>query len=562
KSQRPKGLWKARVTSVPRFQPGGSQGPFHDSDSDDDFDDFDELEIQSSSSSNKKRRLSYSDSGSSDSGELYYWDSSRHCTPPPKRESSWTRRTRIMDTSSITFKGTQTNSKVTCDYEDWEDLKDLFGKALEQYEGEDASSALPLIRGVIHECHRFLLFYEDPSVLFSNPNNIPGHSPDTLTPPDERLHRDWTADHPPDSVGNKAFPNCKCVEPPTAFHSIFGTALFLFGNLVAQDPALVLEGEPESPLQYWLAALDVFETGENLPTRTSGRSVNLPEDWRFAIVWGRTLVCLADETISRLRKTSNSSTDDPSAYKRTPFFADEPTWPSQSPFSIIVQRRPPVTQRMSLITASPDEILRLAMDQFSRGIFHMPHPSHAVPPPAGKPPSSGGASSPLDSFSRAKELFTIASEVLLVAEKLDAPPQRKYWASWADSVFNQMKMEADVDAWRGPINRARGQCCLIVGTAQAEEFEEALERGDDSVLQSEDADEAREALTDAVAFLDKAKSSADPDQVDEELQHFLEEALLTLANMTLDEKAREALYARAQKESGGALDFDDKMDET
>ncbi|KAF5386418.1 hypothetical protein D9757_006637 [Collybiopsis confluens] len=564
KNQRPKGLWKARVTSAPRFQPGtGTDIPFHDSDSDnDDLDNLEELDFRLSNLNTKKRRLSASDTSTTDSGDLYYWDYSRQCTPPSSRESSWTRRTRIMDASSITARGTETNSKTTCDYEDWLDLKDLFGKAIEQYEGQDASDALPLIRGVIHECHRFLLFYQDPSVLFSNPSNIPGHTPTTLTPPDERFQRDWTAEN---TAGSTLFPDCKCVEPPTAFHAIFGTALFLFGNLVAQDPSLALEGEPNSPLQYWLAALDVFETGENLPTKTSGKFAHLPEDWRMAIVWGRALVCLADETISQLQKASGtaSSSDEPPQFKLGPFFANEPTWPPQSPFSVIVQRRPPVTQRMSLISASPDEILRLAMDQFSRGIFHMPHPSHALPP-VGKPPSSGGAPSPLDSFSRAKELFTIASEVLLVTEKLDVPLERKYWASWSDSVFSQMKMEADVDAWRGPINRARGQCCLIVGTAQAEEFEAALESGDSAILESEDAEEAREALTDAISFLEKARSSAsasDMDMDDHELQHFLEEALLTLANLTMDEQKREELYARAQTESGGAIDFDE-MDES
>ncbi|KAJ3988653.1 hypothetical protein F5890DRAFT_1471276 [Lentinula detonsa] len=562
KYQRPKGLWKARVTdSAPRFFPGtgtGSEATFHDSDSDNELGELDELEIRSSTSSSKRRRLSSSASSGSDSAaELYYWDYSRQCTPPPKRESSWTRRTRIMDTSSVASEGTQITSKATCDYEDWEDLKDLFSKAVEQYEGNDASDALPLIRGVVHECHRFLLFYQDPSVLFSIPHNIPGHSLDAVTPPDERIPRDWTVKTLAEPI-DKSFPHCKCVEPPTAFHAIFGTALFLFGNLVAQDPSVALEGEPDSPSQYWLAALDVFETGENLPTLTSGRSSNLPEDWRMAIVWGRTLVCLADNTITRSRKAVDTPPTQSLIPKPPvgPFFADEPKWPAQSPFSIIVQRRPPVTRRMSLITSTPNDILKLAMDQFSRGIFHMPHPSHAVPP-SGKSTTSGAAPA-LDSFSRAKELFTIGSEVLLVAEKLEVPSERKYWASWSDSVFNQMKMEADVDAWRGPINRARGQCCLIVGTAQAEEFEEALENGDETVLRSEDADEAREALTEAVSFLEKAKSSnnsTDMDQDDDELQHFLEEALLTLANLTLDEKKREDLYARAQKESGGAIDL-------
>ncbi|KAF9068386.1 hypothetical protein BDP27DRAFT_1421923 [Rhodocollybia butyracea] len=557
KHQRPKGLWKARVTSPPRFPHDTGSEP--NSDSDNELDYLDEIEIRSSGSTYKKRRLS---SSSSDSGELYYLDYPR-CTPPLKLESSWTQRKRIMDSSSLAHKGAETNSKATCDYEDWEDLKDLFSKAVEQYEGEDASDALPLIRGVIHECHRFLLFYQDPSVLFSNPSNIPGHSPQNLTPPDERSHRDWTAGAANTSANPliSKYPNCKCAETPTAFHAIFGTALFLFGNLVAQDPSLVLEGEPDSPLQYFLAALDVFETGENLPTLTSGRSGHLPEDWRMAIVWGRTLVCVADDTIARSRNATDTTTPKPPV---GPFFAEEPNWPPQSPFSIIVQRRPPVTHRMSLINSSPNDILKLAMDQFSRGIFHMPHPSHAVAP-LGKPPLSGGAPSPLDSFSRAKELFTIASEVLLVAEKLDVPSERKYWASFSNEIFSQMKMEADVEAWRGPINRARGQCCLIVGTAHAEEFEEAIESGNENILRSEDADEAREALTDAISFLEKAKSSAaanDMEQDDDELQHFLEEALLTLANLTLDEKQRELLYSRAQKESGGALDLSDEMDES
>ncbi len=49
------------------------------------------------------------------------------------------------------------------------DLKDLFAKAAEQYEGGSAAEALPLLRGVVHECHRFLIYYQDPSVLFSAP---------------------------------------------------------------------------------------------------------------------------------------------------------------------------------------------------------------------------------------------------------------------------------------------------------------------------------------------------------------------------------------------------------
>jgi len=326
-----------------------------------------------------------------------------------------------------------------------------------------------------------------------------------------------------------------CVELPTAFHAILGTALFLFGNLIAQEPSLALAGEPDVPTPYWFAALDVFETGENLPSRTSGYGCEAPEDWRMAIVWGRTLVCIADETLTRSAQHQSV----------TNLFNEETKWPRESPFSTIAARRPPVTRRMSMASSSAHDLMILAMDQFSRGIFHMPHQQTSD-----------------SSFSRAKELFTLASEVLLLAEKMDVATERQYWASWADSVFNQMKMEADMDQWRGPITRARGKCWLTVGSARVEELETALEAGDYGVLQSRDAEDARRGLTKAIEFFERAKGSASMnstglDDTDwRELSPLLTEALLTLANLTSDEQAREALYTRAEVEGGNLMDCD------
>jgi hypothetical protein len=370
----------------------------------------------------------------------------------------------------------------------------------------------------------------------------------------------------------------KCIDLSTAFHTILGTAIFFFGNIIAQNPELALAGEPDNGVPYWLAVMDVFETGENLPSRTSGLACrDTPEDWRMAIVWGRALVCIADEAVTRavkarqqaesglgIEEASSSELLSPTAY----FSADEPKWPPESPFSAIVSRRPPATRRMSLTTATPNDLMMLAMDQFSRGIFHMPHPRRVQ-----THHSPGAMASPApvqESFSRAKELFTIASEVLLLAEKLDIPSERQHWASWADSVFSQMKMEADMDAWRGPITRSRGRCWLIVGAARAEELEAALEHGEMDILRSEEAEDAREGLSTAISFFERAKSSAtatalsDPAE-SHELQSLLAEALLNLANLTEDEGRREELYARAQLESGGDLDLleeDGAMDES
>ena len=392
-------------------------------------------------------------------------------------------------------------------------------------------------------------------------------------------------------------------ELPTAFHAIFGTSLFLMGNLVSQDPSIVLPGEPDAPSTYWLAALDVFETGENLPSRIGGNGLDNTEDWRMAIVWGRTLVCLADEKVTHNMKVAKEQAQASSAASGdfcyypmgSAFSMSEPHWPPSSPFHAIAQFRPPVTRRMSLYSASAHDIMVLAMDQFSRGIFHMPHPhySHAHNPTfvhtpgtttggfqssnyfssASAPPSHYASpyvpsSDPLVSFSRPKELFTIASEVLGVAERLVSGTHRHYWASWADSVFNQMKNEADMDAWRAPILSARGRCWLVMGSAPVEEMEAALEAGDLDVLHTPEAEEAREGLAMAISFFERAKAqatdttmsmSSDPGELGgprDDVSPLLAEALLVLANLTADENKREELYARAQAEAGEDLKLD------
>lgn len=397
---------------------------------------------------------------------------------------------------------------------------------------------LPLLRAVIRECHRFLLAHPDPSAVYTSPGS--GHasrSPDTLTPTEERLRRDW----PPESLDTRLrasrsshpHPSAqKSLDPPTTFHAIFGTALYLMGSIISQEPALALPDEPSTASTYWLGALDIFETGESLSSMlASGASIQ--DDWRMYVSWGRTLVSLAEEKIAHSLRTSPSSSSSPPAmpslkdlrsgwppYQQPtvgPFSRVEPRWSPESPFHAIAAARPPVTRRMSLYSASAHDVMILAMDQLSRGIFHMPHPQysathnpsalhlhHLSAPPSMdapgfrrhrsfSPPASSKGSSTLE-FSRPRELFTVATEVLSVAERLASAAHREHWAMQADSVFNQMKMEADMVEWRMAVNAARGRCWLVIGEARAEDMEDALERGDVSVLESIEADEARDAL--------------------------------------------------------------------
>lgn len=451
-----------------------------------------------------------------------------------------------------------------------------------------------------------------------------------------------------------------------------------------------MPGEPANPVVYWLCALDAFEIGESLPVRTNGRvssgkgdyfssggsagtmsrsayaaramgGTPPPEDWRMAVIWGRTLVCIAEEVVRRQHERAKQGLPplqpsimqlgfslapgmqlssyaeavpmqpmmpaSPSpfpvqqqlaaaraaeAQKEVDPNTDSPVWPPNSPFATIVSRRPALPPRLSLESGvSAHELLLLAQDQFSRGILHMPHPQHlaharlsrgeqqqqtnsSVPDsflftpalgpstgyeknnarnasslssltlsynsPSTSPPTttttpSSSTSPPAHSpaattetFSRAKELYTIAYEVLLLSEKLDAAAERQTWAQWADSVFSQMKMEADTDAWRGHITAARGRCCVVIGSALAEGVEERLEKagggdGDDDmsgeahsgkrkreddnglpreteeqVLASEEAREAREVLTEAIGYLERAKEVFEARKLEEQEQ--------------------------------------------
>lgn len=105
---------------------------------------------------------------------------------------------------------------------------------------------------------------------------------------------------------------------------------------------------------------------------------------------------------------------------------------------------------------------------------------------------------------------------------------------------------------------------MIVGAARAEELEGALESGDMDVLNTEDAEDARDTLGCAIGYLEKARElGGDEEEEDrEELRSLLVEALVTLANLTGDVGRREELYARAQMEGGEEFELEGMMDET
>jgi hypothetical protein len=455
-----------------------------------------------------------------------------------------------MVTTSIADRTSRVRTKESYEYSEWESVKGTLKRASELYDGEDLSGAISLLRAVVHECHRLLDLFPNPSAFFSQrtrrsrrrgSSSSNSGSDDAVVSASssrniviDRMHtcRNETADSGSDTYSNPS--SChhhhrhrhrhSTRDSPTAFHAVLGVALFLFGNLISQNSSLAISREPTAPDFYWRAALDVFDASDNLPSHTDGATLTSPDhpdDWRMPIAWGRTLVALAHH----LTKTKAGG-------PRSPPSPSSPVSPSLQRFA----QRSPLAAIAAMHTSGfahpmhAHELLTLAADQFSRGIFHMPHTP-----------------------SRQSELFTLASEVLLVAGRLDRAEERRRWAAWADAVFNQMHMEADVDAWRTRVVVARGRCSLAIGSARADELEDALERGDRRVLSSKEAEEARTAYATAISFFDRARHSASTETSLADMQPLLAEALLSLANLTADEDAREALYARAKAEGGEAV---------
>lgn len=200
-------------------------------------------------------------------------------------------------------------------------------------------------------------------------------------------------------------------------------------------------------------------------------------------------------------------------------------WPKGSPFAASIARRPPITRQISLRGSNPHDILLQATDQLSRGMLHMPNLRH----PRRSPPNSSlqtpmGSTEDLDEEDidapptlpglgstenkdvasiRPRVLYTIATDVMGVAERMDDPTSKEYWAKWADGVFMQMEMEAPPQScWAYATAIGRGRCWLITGSARTEALEDQLDQSDNEdqeghsehVLSSSSAQEAREAL--------------------------------------------------------------------
>ena len=237
---------------------------------------------------------------------------------------------------------------------------------------------------------------------------------------------------------------------------------------------------------YWLCALDVFETGDNLPNRSKTINAVTSEDWRMSVAWGYTLVCLAKAVQNRTQAAKKLPPTD------KPLLEEEPKWPLDSPFHPNMSKRPPLTRRLQLQRASAQDLLLLARDHLYRGMLYMPRSGWS---PAGLF-SDTITSLPIGEVlatTVTQEFLKMSAVILSVAEQFEEPSERQRWAQFADVVLNALKGVED-KKWKATILLTRGKCKLACGLARMQELSMEHESSSDT-LNSYRAQYARKTLT-------------------------------------------------------------------
>lgn len=198
-SEKPKGIWKVRGTQHPRLDnpltPTTVNRPINivDSNKKEETTSGDICDSSLTFPSKESRTALPSE-------EIrvvpLYWDYSHICCTQPDRLDKWKMGAKFLDTSAIVGSGqAPSNESKSFDLEDWKDLRTLATEAKEVYDGKfipfcvvrpiirldklivyclkiidhDLSSAIEILRGVMHECHRYLKIHPDPSVVFAAP---------------------------------------------------------------------------------------------------------------------------------------------------------------------------------------------------------------------------------------------------------------------------------------------------------------------------------------------------------------------------------------------------------
>jgi hypothetical protein len=187
--------------------------------------------------------------------------------------------------------------------------------------------------------------------------------------------------------------------------------------------------EPTTPSPYWLT-LDVFNAGDNLPCQTTGNDVSSDatstDDWRVPIAWGRTLVALTYE-VTRQQSTLPSLA---TARPLTPRAQQPHPHTTIPPPTLAAHRHHGAAHRgqpRAHARHAPGAPHARCGPVCPRDIPHPPTPPTPMPTFTYTHMHTHVCGAPL----RPHMLFTLASEVLAVAERLEDTGLHACWATWA-----------------------------------------------------------------------------------------------------------------------------------
>lgn len=235
-ASRPRGIRKFRGTQYPRLANPlpNTIAPFNIVKSDKEENNISSGDVSDSSSTSPTQRRTSNSPPPFEEIRVapVYWDYSHICSTHPDRLDKWKLGEKIMDTSSIVGLGQAASNKAEFSLEDWKDLRDLATEAKSTYDGKiknspydlpdilftvkildhDLSAAIPIMRAVIHECHRCLKFHPDPSVVFAAPLHKKKPEPPPLPAPPLPI-REWYND-PQDSAFRRSQGQPITVLPP------------------------------------------------------------------------------------------------------------------------------------------------------------------------------------------------------------------------------------------------------------------------------------------------------------------------------------------------------------
>ncbi|KAG8717217.1 hypothetical protein FRC08_007961 [Ceratobasidium sp. 394] len=394
----------------------------------------------------------------------------------------------------------------TLNAQDWSDLKELFENALDAFYGESPATALPLIRGVLHECTRLVSVHKDPSLIYSS----------------------LESSKPTSSA-----------EPASAFYTIYASAWFLMSIFARTDPSMLTEDEPTEPITYLLSALVTCEKGQKaLETRNQERA------WDLEVVWSRALIGVAqlridleeDEDEGVINQFLNGTLLT-LALDITQLAGLNPSISLQQGIDRLFYALDNRSEKP--LEGGDDEEKQARDDRFARSLLDAAQDVLAVAEYLPKDPKDAKGSA-----------RNLKREHLLDARKLFA------------RVVGMSNIPTDILA-QAILGEA--QAGLAIGAVIAEELEgedENEEVDGQEGLRNDAVDYLKTAI-EKFYYVRKLSSGADNKSYvgEEDLKPLLQEALVTMATLMPEGPEQDATYARYREEGGVLDDRDEDEDE-